>query len=171
MNKIRIAVTLFAAAILPLMADEFIPVAADEVPWEVMLNFGEAGQREAIMLKAPEGRFQLLKESGTRLAATNVPPAIMTGLYKTARSLIMSRRNDLSQRRTPKLKKDLMKTVSLGLSLGDDHARAVAVFIDSTPGHRLHSQLLDFAEEIKLRIPQQEPAPYPEQRKSAVQER
>jgi hypothetical protein len=171
MNKIIIALALFAVTVLPLMADEFIPAAFDEVPWDVMVNFGEQDKREAIMLKFPEGSFTNLKENGTRLVATNVPPAIMDDLYKTARSLIMSRRNTLSKRRTPKLKKDYVKVVSLGMSIGDHNARSIAIFIDSTLGHSLHSQILDFAKKMKLTIPQQKPAPYPEQRKSAVQER
>jgi hypothetical protein len=171
MKTIITTLALFWAATMPLIADEFIPAAFDEVPWEIMVDFGKQGEREAIRLKFPEGSFTNLKENGTRLVATNVPPEIMDDLYKTARSLIMSRRNTLSKRRTPKLKKDYMKVVSLGMSLGDHNARSIAIFIDSTLGHSLHSQILDFAKKMKLTIPQQKPAPYPEQRKSAAQER
>jgi hypothetical protein len=169
MKTIITTLALFWAATMPLIADEFIPVAFDEVPCEIMVNFGKQGEREAIMLKFPEGSFTNMKENGTRLVATNVPPEIMADLYRTARSLILDQRAGISLTRDPQLKKDFMKSIYLGISLGDDKARSVSIGIDAPPKDPLHSRLLDFVKKIKRRIPQQEP--YPEPRKSTVQER
>lgn len=171
MKTIITTLALLWVAIVPLMADDFIPATAETIPWKLLVSFGEDGEREAITLQSPERRFSNLKQTGTRLVATNVPPEVMVALYSDARSLVLKQRERISRTRNPKSKRDYMKSVSLGLTLGDDNARSVDIFVNATPDQLLHSRILEFAKKMKLEIPQQEPAPYPEQRRSAVQER
>jgi len=82
----------------------------------------------------------------------------MSALYLEARSLILDRRRNISQTRNPQSRRDFVHSVSLGLSLGDDKARSVDIFVNATPGQALHSQLLTFVKQIKDTIPQQTPA-------------
>lgn len=84
-------------------AEDFLPAEAAKGRWSltVMITSLAAEQTDMIILRAPEGRGDVVKsflgsqQSADKIVVTNVPPEVLTSVFLEARALILGTREDL----------------------------------------------------------------------------
>lgn len=153
-------------------AEDFLPAEAAKGRWSltVMITSLAAEQTDMIILRAPEGRGDVVKSflgshpSADKIVVTNVPQEVLTSVFLETRALILSTREELDLRSTEE--PDFPDNATLGsvmLMLGRAGGTTLTVSIGAERRSigRFES-IRQFADRLKKRLTALQPATFPE---------